>query len=389
MKTNWENFERDVLEGADRVTEAKEKPRSKAKQKQHEPRPDIVAPAFSDDALALQFADDHADDLRYVAAWSRWLSYDGSRWQFDDTLKAFDLARKICRATAARCNKPKIATLVTSAKTVAAVERLAKADRRIAATVDQFDADPWLLNTPGGVVDLRNGKICPHRADDYLSKITNVAPDSNCSISLWKDFLQVVTNKDHDLIGYLQRLSGYSLTGITIEHILAFLWGTGANGKSTFIDAITQCLGDYHRTAPIETFTATYSDRHPTDLAGLRGARLVTAVETEEGRHWAESKIKTLTGGDKISARFMRQDFFEYVPQFKLVIAGNHKPGLRSVDEAIRRRFNLIPFTVTIPPEKRDRELGQKLKAEWPGNHGLNGPANMPVTPRRSASGWK
>jgi putative DNA primase/helicase len=367
MKTNWENFERDVLKGADRVTGAKEKPRSKAKQKQHEPRPDIVAPAFSDDALALQFADDHADDLRYVAAWSRWLSYDGSRWQFDDTLKAFDLARKICRATAARCNKPKIATLVTSAKTVAAVERLAKADRRIAATVDQFDADQWLLNTPGGVVDLRNGKICPHRADDYLSKITNVAPDSNCSISLWKDFLQVVTNKDNDLIGYLQRLSGYSLTGITIEHILAFLWGTGANGKSTFIDAITQCLGDYHRTAPIEAFTATYSDRHPTDLAGLRGARLVTAVETEEGRHWAESKIKTLTGGDKISARFMRQDFFEYVPQFKLVIAGNHKPGLRSVDEAIRRRFNLIPFTVTIPPEKRDRELGQKLKAEWPG----------------------
>jgi putative DNA primase/helicase len=270
------------------------------------------------------------DDLRYVAAWSRWLSYDGSRWQFDDTLKAFDLARKICRATAARCNKPKIATLVTSAKTVAAVERLAKADRRIAATVDQFDADPWLLNTPGGVVDLRNGKICPHRADDYLSKITNVAPDSNCSISLWKDFLQVVTNKDHDLIGYLQRLSGYSLTGITIEHILAFLWGTGANGKSTFIDAITQCLGDYHRTAPIETFTATYSDRHPTDLAGLRGARLVTAVETEEGRHWAESKIKTLTGGDKISARFMRQDFFEYVPQFKLVIAMLNSLSLNS-----------------------------------------------------------
>ena len=108
-------------------------------------------------------------------------------------------------------------------------------------------------------------------------------------------------------------------------------------------------------------------DRHPTDLAGLRGARLVTAVETEEGRRWAESRIKSLTGGEKISARFMRQDFFEFLPQFKLIIAGNHKPGLRSVDEAIRRRFNLIPFTITIPPSERDELLPERLKAELPG----------------------
>jgi putative DNA primase/helicase len=147
--------------------------------------------------------------------------------------------------------------------------------------------------------------------------------------------------------------------------MFAFLWGMGGNGKSTFLEAITQCVGDYHRAAPIETFTASHTDRHPTDLAGLRDARLVTAIETDEGQHWAESKIKTLTGGDKISARFMRQDFFEYIPQFKLLIAGNHKPGLRSVDEAIRRRFNLIPFAVTIP--KQDRQFGEKLKAEWPG----------------------
>ncbi len=117
----------------------------------------------------------------------------------------------------------------------------------------------------------------------------------------------------------------------------------------------------------MEAFIATGSERHPTDLAGLRGARLVTAIETEEGRRWAESKIKALTGGDKISARFMRQDFFEFVPQFKLVIAGNHKPGLRSVDEAIRRRMNLVPFTVTIPREERDEGLAEKLKVEWSG----------------------
>ena len=176
-----------------------------------------------------------------------------------------------------------------------------------------------------------------------------------------------MTGGDADLVGFLQRMSGYALTGTTQEHALFFLHGTGANGKSTFINAVTAVAGDYHKAAPIETFTASQNERHPTDLAGLRGARLVTSVETEEGRRWAESKIKALTGGDKIAARFMRQDFFEFTPTFKLVIAGNHKPGLRSVDEAIRRRFHLIPFTVVIPPHERDKILGDRLRAEWPG----------------------
>ena len=135
----------------------------------------------------------------------------------------------------------------------------------------------------------------------------------------------------------------------------------------TFLNTIAGALGDYHRTAPIETFAASTGERHPTDLAGLRGARLVTATETEEGRRLAEARVKALTGGDRISARFMRQDFFEFQPQFKLFIAGNHRPRLRSVDEAIRRRFNLIPFTVAIPPGERNKELAEQLKAEWSG----------------------
>jgi putative DNA primase/helicase len=141
----------------------------------------------------------------------------------------------------------------------------------------------------------------------------------------------------------------------------------GLGGLDTFTNAIIGIMGDYHRTAPIETFTESNSDKHPTDLAMLRGARLVTSTETEEGRRWAEARIKMLTGGDRVSARFMRQDFFEYVPQFKLMISGNHKPGLRSVDEAIRRRLHLIPFVVTITPEERDPELGSKLVKEYPG----------------------
>jgi putative DNA primase/helicase len=161
-------------------------------------------------------------------------------------------------------------------------------------------------------------------------------------------------------------VAGYGLTGSTREHALFFLYGTGANGKGTFLNTLTAILGDYAKVAAIETFTESHTDRHPTELAMLKGARTVTAQETEEGRRWAESRIKALTGGDPITARFMRQDFFTYIPQFKLLIAGNHKPGLRNIDEAIRRRFHLLPFTVRIPPAERDPNLFDKLKEEWP-----------------------
>ncbi len=325
------------------------------------------SPEFSDEALALRFAEMHADRLRYVAAWNRWLTWEGTRWRFDETLYVVNLARRICREASAACDKPKVAVSIASRKTSIAVEGLARADRRLAATVEQWDVDQWLLNTPGGVVDLRSGVMRPPRSINYMTKITGVAPDERCPIPIWLRFLERITRADAALIEFLRRVCGYALTGSVSEHALFFLYGTGANGKSTFLNAITGCAGDYHRTSPIETFTASATERHPTDLAALRGARMVTAVETEEGRRWAESKIKSLTGGDRIAARFMRQDFFEFTPNFKLIIAGNHKPGLRSVDEAIRRRFYLLPFTVTIPLEERDETLADQLKVEWPG----------------------
>jgi putative DNA primase/helicase len=324
-------------------------------------------PNFTDEALALLFAERHADALRYVAGWSRWLSFDGKCWNFDNTLFSFDRSRKICREAAASCNKAKLAAMLASAKTVSAVERLARADRRLAGTVDEWDCDPFILNTPAGVLELRTGNMRAHRADDYLMKITAVAPDPACATPLWDAVIETATGNDTALSSYLQRLFGYALTGSTREHSLHFAYGTGANSKGTVINTIAGILGAYHTAAPIETFTASAFDRHPTDLADLHGARMVSATETEEGRRWAESRIKALTGGDRIKARFMRQDFFEYTPQFTLIIMGNHKPLLRSVDEAIRRRFHLIPFEITIPPEQRDQELGEKLQAEWPG----------------------
>lgn len=324
-----------------------------------------VPPAFTDEALALRFADLHANDLRYVAAWGRWLHWTGTLWKYDDTLKAFDLVRAVCREAAASCNNDKVAAAIASAKTVAAVERLAKSDRRLASTTDQWDSDPWLLNTPKGTVDLRTGRMRHHDQRDYITKTTAVGPGGECPI--WLAFLTRVTGGDTALEAFLQRMLGYSLTGDTSAHALFFAHGHGANGKSVCIDTAAGILKDYHATTPIEAFTVSTTDRHPTDLARLRGARLVTAVETEEGRRWAESRVKALTGGDRIAARFMRQDFFEFTPQFKLLIAGNHKPGLRSVDEAIRRRFHLVPFAVTIPAAERDLRLSEKLRAEWPG----------------------
>ena len=322
-------------------------------------------PAFSDEALALRFAERHASDLRYVAVLGKWFLWTGKQWKQDDTLRAFNLARAICREVSSECNKGKVASAIASAKTVAAVERLAKADSRLAASIEQWDSDPWLLNTPAGVVDLHTGDLRAHRSTDYMTRMTSAAPGGDCPT--WLAFLDRVTGQDRELQAFLQRVVGYALTGMTREHALFFLFGLGANGKSVFINTLAGILGEYHRTAAIETFTSSTFERHPTDSAGLRGARLVTANETEEGRRWAESRIKQLTGGDKIAARFMRQDYFEFTPQFKLVIAGNHKPGLRSVDEAIRRRFNLVPFTVTIPPEERDETLTERLREEWPG----------------------
>ncbi len=319
----------------------------------------------TDDALAISFTRRYHHDWRYVAAWGKWLMWDGQRWRTEDTLAATDLIRHVCRHAALRADNPRVASKLAGASTVGSVERLARADRRHAGTTDEWDADIWLLNTPGGVVDLRTGRMRPHDRNDRMTKITTATPKGDCPT--WRQFLDEVTGGDKDLQIYLQRMVGYALTGSTREHALFFLYGTGANGKSVFVNTLATILGDYSTNAAMDTFMETRTDRHPTDMAGLRGARFVAAIETEQGRRWAESKVKSLTGGDKISARFMRQDFFEFFPQFKLFVAGNHKPAIRNIDEAMRRRLHLIPFTITVPPERRDKHLQQKLLAERDG----------------------
>jgi putative DNA primase/helicase len=318
-----------------------------------------VQPRGMQDAVALAFARLHGDSFRYVARWNRWMQWDGMRWREERTHLAFDKARALLRASSDGAAK-------ADAKTVAAIVTLAQADRMIAATHDQWDRDPWQLGTPGGIVDLRTGELRAASPDDYISKTTAVTPNSSCPIPLWRGFLERATNGDWRLQFYLQRVSGYMLTGDISEEAMFFSHGGGGNGKGTFWETVAGVMGDYHKPASMGMFTAT-QDRHATEVASLCGARLVTASETEEGRRWDENKIKTLTGGGLITAHFMRQDPFQFVPQFKLSVDSNHRPRIRTVDEAIRRRMNLIPWLVTIPKHERDRELKHKLRDEWPG----------------------
>jgi putative DNA primase/helicase len=244
---------------------------------------------------------------------------------------------------------------------------LARSNPAQVATVNQWDADPWLLGTPGGTVDLRTGRLQPARLTDYITKQAAVAPaPAGTPAPTWTAFLHRIFQHDLELVPYMQRVAGYALTGLTNEHVLVFCWGEGGNGKGVFFNTLAHVVGDYAKVAAPDLLLETQSDRHPTDMAMLMGARLVIASEVPRGRAWNEPKLKSLTGGDPVTARYMRQDFFTFMPQFTLLVAGNHKPAFRSVDEAIRRRVQLAPFLQNIPAAERDPNLGEKLKAEGP-----------------------
>jgi P4 family phage/plasmid primase-like protien len=310
----------------------------------------------SEDAIALAFTEAFKDTLRFDHDVGRWFRWDGFYWKRDAT----DLAIHYTRQFARDLGEAKRA--LCKASVASGAERFARADRAHAVTNEIWDADPFLLGTPGGTVDLRDGTMSEPRADDFISKLTAITPEHG-EPTLWLKFLREAMDGDEAMVTFLQQWCGYCLTGDTREHALAFAHGDGGNGKGVFMNTFTGIMGDYAVTAGMETFTASKHDRHSTELAMLRGARLVTASETEEGRAWAESKIKSITGGDPITARFMRQDNFTFTPQFKLMIAGNHAPTLRNVDDAMRRRFNIIPFITK--PDKPDRQLQVKLKDEW------------------------
>jgi putative DNA primase/helicase len=250
---------------------------------------------------------------------------------------------------------------------LAAAVALAAVDARIVASVDAFDRDPWLLNVANGTLELRTGDLRPHRREDLLSKLAPVEFDRAAEAPTWMRFLDRIFNSDQELIAFVQRALGYSLTGLTIEQVLFLLHGSGANGKSTLLETFRRLLGDYAQQAPAETFLEQRAGGIRSDLARLPGARLVSAVETGEGRRLDEALVKQLTGGDTIAARRLYREFFEFRPVFKLWIATNHLPEVRGADEAIWRRIRLVPFNVTIPESERDSRLDEKLAREASG----------------------
>ena len=244
---------------------------------------------------------------------------------------------------------------------------LAEIDERVIVSVDALDADPALLNVENGILHLDVGELAEHDSRALLTKLAPVEFAYDAEAPRWLSFLDQVFAGDQELIGFVQRAVGYSLTGSTEEQVLFLLHGSGANGKTTFVETLRALLGDYGQQTPAETFLERRGDQIPNDLARLRGARFVAAVETGENRRLAETLVKRLTGGDTISARFLRQEWFEFRPAFKAWLATNHKPEIRGTDDAVWRRIRLIPFNVKIPEADRERDLPETLRGELPG----------------------
>lgn len=333
------------------------------------------APFMSDQWVADQIIDKLRGTVRYAPQRSVWIVWDGARWCIDAEMLAEDIIKRSLRtlsdwfmrqgATADEKKKNFARAIdVCSSACLSRTMTLVKSDRSIAVNVDILDHDDWKLNTPGGLVDLRTGALGSPDSDALCTKLTAVPPDPKGACPEWHRFLKEATGDDMEVVAYLQRLSGYCLTGSTREQHLTFVWGPGGNGKSVFVNTISGILGDYAAVAAMDTFTASNSEKHSTDIASLIGARLVSASETAAGKRWDEQRVKSLSGGERVKARFMRQDNLTFQPKFKLIFIGNHKPEVRNVDDAMRRRVQIVPFTIT--PKVVDKELGAKLQAEWP-----------------------
>ncbi len=319
----------------------------------------------------------HGDEIRYVAAWGQWLRWDGTRWATDHDAVAVgdlaaDVARKLWRDVAAA---PSTSTRDASAKwakrseassVITAAIRLARAMPGVRIDHDRLDADASLLNVANGTVQLADPQVREHRPDDLLTKVAGASWDKDAAAPAWDKFLADVL-PDPELRLFVQRSIGYCLTGSVSEQVLFLLVGDGANGKSTFVSAIEHVLGDYAGIAAKELLVAQRHEGHPTSVADLFGVRFAVGVETEQSNVLAEAKVKQLTGGDKLKARRMREDFWSFEPTHKLWIATNHLPRIRGRDHAIWRRIRVVPFEVTIAEADRDPDLLGKLRGEASG----------------------
>ena len=369
------------------------------------------APDFTDEGNLERLLLRYGTDIKHCRAKAGrnqfdggWLLWNGRRWEWDqrrqigaiirDTLNAIkdeppvmgpprrdgtmenltEKWHKACRTDARRAALANVGTMTME----------------ISVILDELDQHPWLINCLNGTIDLRTGSICDARREDLLTQWTPVRFDPAAECPKWLAFLDRIMGSDAELVRFIQRAVGYSLTGSTREQMVFFLWGTGANGKSTFLEVLRALIGDYASSTAASTFMASKDQTVRNDLAGLRSARFVSASETSEGGILDEALIKQLSGDEMISARFLYSEYFEYRPQYKIWLATNHKPIIKQQTHAIWRRIALVPFTVKIPDEEQDKGLGLALLQELPGvlnwalagcrdwlEHGLQRPAQV------------
>ncbi len=364
---------RDVLKNPEEVTpgpDAPAKPKArrrsaKATGKKDNGRASLPDGALTEDAVALMFTAQHGQRVRYDHEVGRWAIWDPEalRWRWDKQQVAAHWCRELAR-DASQGEAPKVLERVRRRSFLSGVEAMCRADPVHAVTHEVWDPDDMLLGCPGVTIDLRTGRARAPQPEDMLTRLTSVAPDPSGYCPVWREFIRTVTREDDDLERFLQVFAGYSLTGAVKEHQMVFIHGDGGNGKSLLLNTIVGIMGEYAQVASMDTFAASKFERHSTDLAAMRGARIVAVSEVAKGVGWNQQRLTQMTGGDKVRARFMRQDEFEYHPKFKLWVVGNHKPELENVTDAMRRRMNIIPFT--SKPERPDPDLFERLKPEWP-----------------------
>lgn len=321
------------------------------------------AKSMTEMGIADSFLNQNKGDIRFCGDFEHgWMIFDNRQWAEDKTdfikSKIRDHIKKISNGEA----KLEKSSVLNS------IEKLVQIEQKIRTTASDWDNNQYLLGVPNGVIDLKTGSATESHKELLISKRANVAPAKTAICPIWDSFLNDITDNDDDYKKYLQKLMGYFLTGSTMEQSIFFGFGAGGNGKSIWANVINLILGDYCGSAPFSTFAASTNDHHPTDLAGFVGKRCIVASETQENRSWNINLIKSLSGQDKIAARFMHGDFFEYMPNFKLMVIGNHMPNLTSVDHSSRRRFHILPFLFD-PIKNADRvncNLIEELKGELP-----------------------
>jgi putative DNA primase/helicase len=319
----------------------------------------------------------HGRDVRWIPRWKIWLVWDGRRWARDETGEVERRAKGVVRRMFEEADaltgddRKQLAQHAFRSEAVGRIDamiRLARSEPGIAISHEQLDQRPMLLTVRNGTLNLQTGTLGPHSRGDLSTKLVDVDFDPAATCPVWLRTLDTIFAGDASLIEYLQRAVGYSLTGDTREQVLHLCHGTGANGKSTLLDVFGMLAGEYGQQADFTTFLERRTDAGPrNDVARLAGSRLVRSSEVGENKRLNEGLIKSLTGGDVMTARYLYSEDFEFKPQFKLWLAANHKPVIRGTDYAIWRRVRLIPFEVTIAPEQRDDSLPHKLRAELPG----------------------